>query len=336
MFDFTILVLPGAYAVSVAVTLDMLQAAAALAPGLSLAKPTWRVVSPAGGAVPLSGGMHIDTLRMPVGRGRDHSVWVVPGLGAQSVADLSPLLECTAAVQAVEGLRHHVAAGGSVAASCSAVFLLQAADLLNGRRVTTAWWLAPQLRRCATTCTVDSDCMVVSDGPVIPGGAAFGQSDLMLHLLKIRWGASLSDAVGKVLLIDGRQAQSSYVVPSMMANGHALIQRLTQCIETALPNPPSVAELARDFAMSERTLSRHVRAATGQRPLMLVQMVRLNRARMLIESSRLTIDQIAAQVGYGDATALRRLMRKMAGFNPSGFRVVEKRAGVDGTIDFPF
>jgi transcriptional regulator GlxA family with amidase domain len=81
-----------------------------------------------------------------------------------------------------------------------------------------------------------------------------------------------------------------------------------------------VAQLADELAMSSRTLARHVRAATGRGPLALVQGVRLNRARHLIESSRLTIAQVAERVGYEDATALRRLMRKAAGAAPSRFR----------------
>lgn len=320
MSDFTILVLPGAYAAAVAATVDMLAAAAALAPRLRLPRPTWRIVSPAGGATPVSGGLQIDTQRLPSRHRADASVWVVPGLGVDSAADVAARLSSAASLAALAALRRHAAAAGAVAASCSAVFLLQAAGLLAGRRATTSWWLAPELRRLEPACRVDTDRMVVTDGPVTTAGAAFGQADLMLALLGMRFGAALPAAVGKVLLVDGRQAQSPFVVPSMLAGGNELIARLTRRIEAALPRPPSVAALAREFAMSQRTLSRHVHAATGQGPLALVQRVRLNRARMLIESSRMTIGQVAAQVGYEDATALRRLMRKATGARPSQFR----------------
>ena len=151
-------------------------------------------------------------------------------------------------------------------------------------------------------------------------GAALAQSDLMLHLLRSRFGVALADAVARVLLIDGRQAQAPFALPAMMANGSELVRRLTRRIEAALPHPPSVAQLADELAMSSRTLARHVRAATGRGPLALVQGVRLNHARHLIESSRLTIAQVAERVGYEDATALRRLMRKAAGASPSQFR----------------
>ncbi|WP_019703546.1 GlxA family transcriptional regulator [Paracidovorax oryzae] len=320
MHDFTLLVLPGAYAASVALTQDMLQAAAALAPRCKLPPPRWRVVSPGGGAVQLSGGLGIATVRMPVRAPADPSTWVVPGLGVDSPADVAARLSGTAAHQAAVRLARHVAAGGTVAASCSAVFLLQAAGLLRERRATTSWWLAPELRRLQPDCMVDADRMVVSDGPVTTAGAAFAQTDLMLHLLRVRFSAALADAVGKVLLIDGRQAQSRFMVPAMLAGGNELIGRLTALIESALPHPPSVGELAEAFAMSPRTLARHVRAATGQSPLALVQAVRLNRARLLIENSRMPVDQVAQEVGYIDATALRRLMLRGAGANPSAFR----------------
>jgi len=320
MHDFTVLVLPGAWATGVAVTLDILNAAAALAPRAKMPRPAWRVMSPHGTGVPLSGGLQAEAVAIPARSRADASTWIIPGLGVDSPAALAGRLASDDAGRAIDAVRRHGLRGGGVAASCSAVFLLQAAGLLRERRVTTSWWLAPELQRIEPRCIVDADRMVCADGPVSTAGAAFAQSDLMLHLLRTRFGTALADAVCKVLLIDGRQAQAPFVVPSMLSNGNELVRRLTERVESSLPKPPSVAALAAEFAMSQRTLARHLRAATGRGALALVQSVRLNRARVLIETSRLTIEQVAARVGYEDATALRRLMRKAAGATPSQFR----------------
>ena len=320
MRDFTVLVLPGAYATSVAVTLDILNAAAALAPRLKTPRPTWRVLSPDGGVTPLGGGFSVQTAMLPTRSRSDASVWVAPGMGMVSSSAVADRLAHDDAQRAAQALARHVARGGRVAASCSAVFLLHAAGLLSGRRATTSWWLASDLRRAAPECIVDADRMLCVDGQVITAGAAFAQSDLMLHLLRSRFGVALADAVGRVLLIDGRQAQAAFVLPSMVAGGDELVRKLTRRIESSLPAPPSVVDLANEFAMSPRTLARRVQAATGKGPLALVQSVRLNRARSLIEGSRMTIEQIASEVGYQDATALRRLMLKSAGANPGKFR----------------
>lgn len=312
--------LPNAYAASVAATQDILQAAAVLSPKLGLPVPLWRVVSLEGGLVPLSSGLQIETQRMPLKKTRASAIWVVPGLGINDSADLSLRLTEPAAQRMASLVKTHVIAGGTVAASCTAVFLLQAAGLLKGRRATTSWWLSAALRKLEPECRVDADRMLISDGPVITAGAAFAQTDLMLHLLRKRCGAGLSSAVGKVLLLDGRQAQSSFVVPAMLVNGDELIGQMMRYIESILPKTPSVVELASKFAMSPRTLSRHVRAETGQSPLALIQSVRLNRARTLLESSRMPVDQVAQAVGYSDATALRRLMHKASAGKPSSFR----------------
>ena len=326
MHDFTVLVLPGAFNSSVAATLDILGAARALAVRAGVAPPRWRLCSVKGGTVRLQAGMGLDTARLPVRPRDDRSTWVVPGLGLSTPDELRRCLESDDAARAIAGLGRHVKSGGQVAASCSAVFLLNAAGLLQGRRVTTSWWYAPWLARMSPDCTVDADRMVCADGPVVTAGAAFAQTDLMLHLLRERCGGALTDLVSRMLLVDGRQAQSPFIATELLANGNDLVARLAARVESALPDAPSVSVLAREFCMSQRTLARHIRKVTGHSTQTLVQSVRLRRARALLEGSRMTVEQVAGAVGYQDATALRRLMRKVAGANPSHYRRSSQRA----------
>ncbi len=322
MHDFTVLVLEGAYASSVALTHDMLATSAALASRARVPAPRWRFCSLEGGSVTLQGGMRIDTARLPLRSRDDRSTWVLPGLGMDTPALLAQRLARDDVCRITAALQRHARSGGAVAASCSSVFLLQAAGLLDGRRATTTWWLAPLLQQQEPGCKVDADRMVCADGPVTTAGAAFAQTDLMLHLLRQRCGAALADAVCRALLIDGRQAQAPFIVPELLASGDNLVARLAARVDKALPQAPSVAMLADEFCMSERSLSRHVHRATGKSTQALVQSVRLRRARALLEGSRMTVDQVAEAVGYQDATALRRLMKKIAGANPSRYRSV--------------
>ena len=320
MHDFTLLVLEDAYASGVATSLDILAAAGKLAPRAGVAEPRWRVCSVGGGDVRLQGGMQVATTALPTRARADRSTWIVPGLGMDDPLSLRHRLVQPDAGVVIKALARHAKAGGAVAASCSAVFLLHAAGLLDGRRATTTWWLAPLLQAVAPRCAVDADRMVCADGAVTTAGAAFAHTDLMLHLLRARCGNALVESVSRTLLIDGRQAQAPFVVPEMLASGDDLVARLAARIDTALPHAPGVRELASAFCMSERTLSRHVRRATGKSTLALVQAVRMRRARALLEGSRMTVEQVAEAVGYQDSTALRRLMKKVAGANPSRYR----------------
>lgn len=315
--ELQLIVLPGAHAAGVAVSLDILRAAATLAPGLTLPAPRWRVLSPQGGDVELTGGLRCPT--EPLSRVDEAGIHVLPGLATESPEALEDRLAQADARRVADDLARRLADGQPVAATCSAVFLLRDTGALAGRCVTTTWWLAQHLRRTAPDCRVEADRIVCVDGALVTAGAAMAQVDLMLHLLRGQ-GAALADAVARVLLLDARTAQSAYTLPALLANGDALVRRLVQRIEETLPRPPAVSALADAFAMSTRTLSRRVREATGQGPSALIQAVRLARARRLIETTRMSIDQVAAAVGYEDATALRRLMRRRTGATPTRFR----------------
>jgi transcriptional regulator GlxA family with amidase domain len=320
MRDFTVLVVDGALASGVAITLDALRAACAMAARLGLATPRWRVVSHVGGQVALSNGLSVQTESHAAALRTQRDVWIVPGLGVETPEALAPRLAQADAVWAAAQIDTHVRAGGVTAAGCSSVFLLQSAGVLSGKTVTTTWWLAQHLRHLQPDCQVDAHRMLLADGNLVTAGAALAQADLMLHLLRVHLGAAMADAVSRVLLIDQRAAQANYVIPSVLVSGNPLISQLCTRIEAALPHVPSMAELAADCCMSERTLARRVVAATGYGPMALMQCIRLSRARALLEGSRHSVEQVAALVGYADSTALRRMMKKSTGATPRQMR----------------
>lgn len=321
MQDFVVLLIPGAHATSVAATLDMLAAAAALAGRSGSPAPRWTAVSVGGGPTALSNALSVATQPLPTRLPPGRPTWIIPGLGATSARRAAALLSDAGTQAALRLLRRAAARGSSVASSCSGVLLLAAAGLLDDRRATISWWLAPLLRRMAPACRVDETRMVIEDGPVVTAGAAFAQIDLMLWLLRRRFGQGLSEAVARVLLIDGRQLQSPYIDPAMVNAGHELLARIEAQVRAALPHAPSVEALAAALAMSPRTLTRHVRSASGRSPLELIQSVRLACARTMLENGSLSVEEVAHRVGYQDATALRRLMKKAYGATPRQMRL---------------
>jgi transcriptional regulator GlxA family with amidase domain len=320
MVDFSLIAFEGGFSTGIATTLDILATAAQIAPTKGAPAPTWRVYSCSGGMVRLGSGMFVETQPLLKLACTDTSTWVIPGLAMSDEAEVLASADRNDMRLVSQAIAAHLQADGRVAAACSAVFLLHQAGVLADRKVTTSWWLAPLLQRLSPEARVDARRMVCVDGPITTGGAAFAQTDLMLHLLRHQCGSRVADAISRVLLIDAREAQGKYVVPEVLANGDELISRLVSRIERSLPEPPAVAALAREFCVSERTLSRYVQRVTGRSTLALVQTVKLRKARALLEQSRFSVDQIAEAVGYSDSTALRRLMKKVTGSSPSSYR----------------
>ena len=320
MMDITVLVMEGAFTSGITVTLDVLTVAEGLAKKACATAPRWRVCSLEGGPIRLANGILVETTKLTLDKQTEQSLLVIPGLNLRTPNDIHARLNQPDARKIQKLLVRHAAQGGRIAVTCSAVFLLQDAGLLKDKRVTTTWWLGPVLQKLEPECRVDADRMICVDGAITTAGAAFAQMDLMLHLLREHTSPRLAELVSKVLLIDGREAQSSFMVPEVWSSGNNLISRLSEKVQASLPEVLDVGSLAREFCMSERTLSRHVHKATGKTTVALIQSVRLRHARRLLESSRLTVEQVALAVGYQDATSLRKAMRSRIGVNPSRFR----------------
>lgn len=82
---------------------------------------------------------------------------------------------------------------------------------------------------------------------------------------------------------------------------------------------PTLTELAHTLNLSSRTLDRHLqREGCGFRELLAE--VRQERARELLKAGRMTITQIALELGYGDAANFTRAFRRECGCSPSEFK----------------
>ena len=91
-------------------------------------------------------------------------------------------------------------------------------------------------------------------------------------------------------------------------------------IDAHWAEPISVQTLSSELAVSAKTLARRIEAATGVSPIKFIQRRRLSRAAHLIETTTLSIEAVAAQVGYRDSTALRKLIKREFGMTPSSLR----------------
>ena len=101
--------------------------------------------------------------------------------------------------------------GARVASVCTGAFVLGAAGLLDGRRVTTHWMYADSLQRRYPRALVDPDVLYVADGRVLTSAGTAAGVDLCLHLVALDHGVDVAATVARRLVMplfrSGGQAQ---------------------------------------------------------------------------------------------------------------------------------
>lgn len=324
------LALEGAAESALGVGIDIVSTAARLAAAGLADLPTGkatlrqRVVSVDGRPVRSGSGrkMDVDGALELRGLGRS-DVLVLPGVSAATEPLIDELLVRSDVARAAEVLARASAKGALLAASCSATFVLASSGALDGQRATTTWWLAPVFAARYPSITLVADRMVVEARGALTAGAALAHADLMLAILARIGTPTLARLVARYLLLDQRTSQARYMIMEHLRTSDPAVQAAERFASLNVGRQVSSRELARAGAVSPRTLARRVHAALGMTPNEMVQRLRVSRAAHLLETTRASVEEVAARVGYADAAAFRRVFRRYAGESPRGRRAPE-------------
>ncbi|WP_019142810.1 GlxA family transcriptional regulator [Noviherbaspirillum massiliense] len=247
--------------------------------------------------------------------------WViVPGAGLTSDKEIGDRFAKSDAIEAMRLLRGFSKGKAQVSAGCSSVFFLAEAGLLAGRAATTTWWLSHIFRTRYPDIRLDESKMLVRDGQFLTAGSAFAQLDLALAIVADTMGASIAHLCSRYLLIDRRPSQARYMIQAHIRHMDPTVLAAERWIDDHILSPISVASLSSELAVSTRTLSRRIQAATGVSPVKFIQRRKLMHAIHLIETTSMSIEAIAAKIGYQDGTALRKLVKREFGTTPGGLR----------------
>ncbi|MEM7586504.1 MAG: helix-turn-helix domain-containing protein [Acidobacteriota bacterium] len=275
-----------------------------------------------GHAITTAGGLRIEP-EGDLSIAAEADLLMVPGMGLEGVDDLAALfalLEGPEAQVAMSWIRRLRASDITVAAGCTATFLLAESGVLDGRQATTSWWAAEDFRARYPAVDLQPHMMLTHHDGVVCAGAAMAHMDLALWAIGAAHGPSVADRVARRLLLDGRASQARYMATGHLAQVHPVVVRAEAWIREHLAERILIEDIASAVALSPRTLARRFKEATGGSPLRFVQRLRIEHAVHLLETSDLSFDEIATRVGYREPAGLRRILRRETGQSPSDFR----------------
>ena len=248
-------------------------------------------------------------------------ILVLPGWLAQSGPHLDQLVLQGAAMG--ERARRIHASGGLVAGLYNAAALLGASGLLKGRSAVVPWpFIAPVLRHEVTVDLLTDRAWTV-DGRVWTCDSAVLASEVFLDMLRQTPVAELAAAAAHVILhssdrqkVAGRilEGEHQHILPA------GALERARRWLENHVTEPYSLAATAQAAATSPRTLLRQFANVYGQSPLDYLHSLRVVRARVLLETTYVSVDQVARMCGYQDAGTFRRIFSRLTHELPATYR----------------
>jgi transcriptional regulator GlxA family with amidase domain len=229
-------------------------------------------------------------------------------------------------------LRENHAEGVVIAAVCGGVFILARTGLLGGRQATTHWSFSDRFALQFPDVLTETDHMVIDYGDVVTAGGVLAWADLGLRLTERFLGTAVMLETARFMNVDppGREQRFYSEFDPRTKHGDRAIVKAQQWLLTQRECPVSVADIARYADLEPRTFLRRFVAATGMKPSVYQQRLRITRAREMLEFSQASIEEISWSLGYGDVGGFRRVFRKVMGLTPSDYRRRFCRPGASG------
>jgi transcriptional regulator GlxA family with amidase domain len=267
------------------------------------------VLSEKGGPVPTSFGMNVST--EPIGMRDFDTLMIAVGMEIPSTPPgiVSYLKEASRTTR-------------RLASICLGSFVLGDAGLLQKRRATTHWRFAHEFQRRFPETRVEIDRIFVADGPIWTSAGMSAGMDLALSLVESDYGREVAKKTAQGLVIHHRRTggQSQHSALLELDAKSDRVQSALAYAKLNLRSPLSIAELAGVACLSPRQFTRLFRAETGVSPARAMEALRIEAAKLLLEQSRLSLEEIAVETGFGSRERMRRAFVRIYGDAPRAIR----------------
>ena len=225
-------------------------------------------------------------------------------------------------------VRRQLSTARRIASVCTGAFLLAEPGILDGQRATTHWKWCDRLQQLYPEVVVDPDPIYLTDGRIWTSAGVTAGIDLSLALIEEDLGRKLAMRVARhlVVFLNRPGGQSQFSAPleaqAVAADGNApnRFAPLHGWIADNLTGDLRVERLAEQAGMSPRTFARVYTAKMGTTPARMVERIRIEAVRRILEETDMPIKRIASTCGFRHEERLRRAFARQIGTTPAEYR----------------
>ena len=208
-----------------------------------------------------------------------------------------------------------------IAVGTGACFLAEA-GLLDGKAATTHWHYFDQFEKDYPLVQLKRQYFITQANRIYCAASVNAVADLTVHFIHRTYDATIASHVERNF---SHEIRRPYESSSFFDDKHRYhpdedIVQAQIWLQQHCQQDIALKEVAAHFGMSIRTFNRRFKNATGKTPLQYVQELRIDMAKDLLQTSNLSISEIAYKVGYQDLGYFAELFRKLLATTPSEYR----------------
>lgn len=218
-------------------------------------------------------------------------------------------------------IRQHKS-GAEVASLCIGAFLLASTGLLNGISCATHWMFANDFRKMFPEVNLVTEKIITDEQGLYSSGGAFSYLNLLLYIVEKYAGRQMAVQCAKTFNIDiDRSSQSPFIMfRGQKTHEDEPIRKAQEYIEKNYENKITVDQLASMLALGRRNLERRFKKATDNTVVEYIQRVKIEAAKMSLESAKENVNEVMYKVGYTDTKAFRNTFKRITGLSPIQYR----------------
>jgi transcriptional regulator GlxA family with amidase domain len=212
--------------------------------------------------------------------------------------------------------------GAEIASLCLGAFLLASTGLLKGKKCATHWLAENDFRRMFPDVSLVTEKIITDEHGIYSSGGAFSYLNLILYLIEKYAGREIAVLSAKVFAIElDRENQLSFTIfQGQKEHEDESVKKIQEFIENNFQEKITIDQLASMQAIGRRNLERRFKKATSNTIVEYIQRVKMEAAKISLESSRENINEVMYKVGYTDNKAFRTTFKRITGLSPIQYR----------------
>ncbi|RHW76239.1 GlxA family transcriptional regulator [Colwellia sp. RSH04] len=227
----------------------------------------------------------------------------------------------------IQWLNHCWQHGSTLIGVGTGVCFLAESGLLDNHPATTHWHYGEQFKRDYPRVELKPDFFITQSERIYCAASLNALADIIVHIIEQTYGRAAAQNVERNFSHEIRKPyeEQRYLEGAVDRHADELIAQIQFWLRTNLHSELSLAEVAEQFGLSQRSFTRRFKAAVGVRATQYWQQLRIESAKDLLASSNLTIQEVAIHVGYQDQGHLTKLFKTHLGLTPKHYRAMVRK-----------